>query len=441
MAATRQNLQERTLRTMGPDSLAGQAPTGDNRGFVQVSTLPMGEQDHQGPRAVVEHARTTFTIVGTAHVSKASADEVSELIRSGDYDAVALELCDSRYQNLADPDRMAKMDLFEVLRNGQAGMVAAHLAMGAFQQRVADQSGIEPGAEMKAALHEAESAGLPVTMIDRDIGTTLRRVWRGVSWWQRMQLGSGLFASLLTRETVSPESIEQLKEGDVLESTFAEFAEQSEQLYRPLISERDRYMALRLMESMAGKGYNNVLVVIGAGHLKGLSGHLEGEPAADPVSERESLEQVPPSGRFLRYLPWVVAALVIAGFVIGFSRDTELGVKLVSEWFLINGALSALGSAIALAHPLTIVATFLAAPLTSLNPTVGAGFVAAGVELLLRRPKVADFSNLRHDVIEVRGWWRNRVARTLLIFILSSVGSAAGTYIAGFRIFDQLVGG
>ncbi|MGM0451096.1 MAG: TraB/GumN family protein, partial [Pseudomonadota bacterium] len=345
------------------------------------------------------------------------------------------------YQNLADPDRMAKMDLFEVLRSGRAGMVAAHLAMGAFQQRVAEQSGIEPGAEMKAALSEAEAAGLPVAMIDRDIGTTLRRVWRGVSWWQRMQLGSGLFASLITRDTVSPESIEQLKEGDVLESTFAEFAEQSEQLYRPLISERDRYMALRLMESMAGKGYRNVLVVIGAGHLKGLSGHLEGEPSENPATEREALEQVPAGGRFFHYLPWVVAALVIVGFVIGFSRDTELGFQLVSEWFLINGVLSALGSAIALAHPLTIGATFLAAPLTSLNPTIGAGFVAAGVELLLRRPKVEDFSNLRHDVAEMKGWWRNRVSRTLLIFILSSVGSAAGTYIAGFRIFDQLVGG
>ncbi|TDT43183.1 pheromone shutdown-related protein TraB [Halospina denitrificans] len=401
----------------------------------------MAGTEQTGPRAVVEHHGTTFTLVGTAHVSKASADEVSELIRSGEYDAVALELCDSRYENLSNPDRMASMDLFQVIREGRAGMVAANLAMSAFQQRVAEQSGIEPGAEMRAALHEAEVAGLPVSMVDRDIGTTLKRVWRNVSWWQRMQLGSGLFASLITRETVSPESIEQLKEGDVLESTFAEFAEQSEKLYEPLITERDRYMALRLMEDMADKGYRNVLVVIGAGHLKGLRAHLEGENATNPAAEREALDTIPPGSRFFQYLPWIVAALVIAGFAIGFSRDTELGIQLVTEWFLINGVLSALGSAIALAHPLTIIATFLAAPLTSLNPTIGAGFVAAGVELLVRRPKVEDFSNLKHDVANVKGWWHNRVSRTLMIFILASVGSAAGTYIAGFRIFDQLVGG
>ena len=424
---------------MGTFLVSGGA-LGDNPAFARKS-LSMAGTDQSGPRAVVEHNGTTFTLVGTAHVSKASADEVSELIRSGEYDAVALELCDSRYQNLSDPDRMANMDLFEVIRQGRAGMVAANLAMSAFQQRVAEQSGIEPGAEMKAALHEAEAAGLPVSMVDRDIGTTLKRVWRNVSWWQRMQLGSGLFASLITRETVSPESIEQLKEGDVLESTFAEFAEQSEKLYEPLITERDRYMALRLMEDMADRGYRNVLVVIGAGHLKGLRGHLEGESATDPAAEREALDTIPPGSRFFQYLPWIVAALVIAGFVIGFSRDTQLGVQLVSEWFLINGVLSALGSAIALAHPLTIIATFLAAPLTSLNPTIGAGFVAAGVELLVRRPKVEDFSSLKHDVATVKGWWHNRVSRTLLIFILASVGSAAGTYIAGFRIFDQLVGG
>jgi len=196
---------------------------------------------------------------------------------------------------------------------------------------------------MRAALHEAEAAGLPVSMVDRDIGTTLKRVWRNVSWWQRMQLGSGLFASLITRETVSPESIEQLKEGDVLESTFAEFAEQSEKLYEPLITERDRYMALRLMEDLADRGYRNVLVVIGAGHLKGLRAHLEGENATNPAAEREALDTIPPGSRFFQYLPWIVAALVLAGFAIGFSRDTDLGIQLVTEWFLINGVLSALG--------------------------------------------------------------------------------------------------
>ncbi|TVP54980.1 MAG: TraB/GumN family protein [Halomonadaceae bacterium] len=391
-----------------------------------------------GPMAHIDVNGTRYTLLGTAHVSKASADEVRTLIASGEFDAVALELCESRYNSILKPDNMASMDLFQVIREGKAGMVAASLVMGAFQQRVAAQSGIEPGAEMRAALEEAEKANLPVELIDREIGTTLRRVYHNVPWYQRMNLIAGLFASLVTRETVSAESIEELKEGDVLEATFNEFAEKSERLYQPLIAERDRYMALRLFEERAKAPHKRVLVVIGAGHLKGLKKHLETAAPEHPKVERETLDTTPPKGKVLRAIPWVVAALVITGFIIGFTRNTDLGLQLVAEWFLINGTFSAIGATIALAHPLTILASFLAAPITSLNPTIGAGFVAAGVELMLRKPKVADFSSLRDDVAKLSGWWRNRVSRTLMIFMLASIGSAIGTYVAGFRIFEQL---
>jgi pheromone shutdown-related protein TraB len=365
---------------------------------------------------------------------------VRTLIRSGDFDAVAIELCATRHQSLMQPDAMANLDLFQVIRQGKAGMVAASLALGAFQQRVAEQSGIEPGAEMRAAIEEARQADLPVMLIDREVGITLRRVYRNVPWWQRFTLISGLLASVISRQTVSAEEIERLKQGDVLESTFTEFAEQSEQLYQPLIAERDQYMALRLREENPDGRYRNVLVVIGAGHLKGLGERLREPAPADPDKRREQLDQVPPGSRWLRFIPWIVVGLVLAGFAIGFSRNTELGMQLLGEWFLINGTLAAIGTIIALAHPLTVVATFIAAPFTSLNPTIGAGFVAAGVEIALRRPTVGHFATLRHDVATPRGWWRNRVSRTLLVFILATLGSAMGTYVAGFRIFERLVG-
>lgn len=400
----------------------------------------MSEPANQGPRQIVEIDGTRYTLLGTAHVSKASADEVGELIRSGEFDAVAIELCPTRYQTMTDPDAMARMDLFEVVRSGKAGMVAASLALGAFQQRVAEQSGIEPGAEMRTAIREAKKADLPVMLVDREVGTTLRRIYRNVPWWQRMGLVSGLLASLVSRQTVSQEEIERLKEGDVLESTFTEFAESSEKLYQPLIDERDQYMALRLREETGGKGYRNVLVVVGAGHLKGLTSYLEQADSGDPRPQREALERVPPGSRWLGYFPWIIVALVLTGFAIGFSRNPGLGMQLVGEWFLINGTLSALGAAIALAHPVTIVATFIAAPFTSLNPTIGAGFVAAGVEMTMRRPNVGHFAQLRSDVTTLRGWWRNRVSRTLLVFLLATIGSAIGTYAAGFRIFERLIG-
>ncbi|SEO91510.1 TraB/GumN family protein [Aquisalimonas asiatica] len=392
-----------------------------------------------GPRREVTAGDSQYTLLGTAHVSQASADEVAELIRSGDFDAVAIELCQTRYQSLTNPDSMAQMDLFQVIREGKAGMVAASLALGAYQQRIAEQSGIQPGAEMRAAITEAKAAGIPVMLVDRDIGTTLRRVYHSVPWWQRFGLISGLMASLVSRQDISAEEIERLKEGDVLESTFAEFAERSERLYRPLIAERDSYMALRLREENQNGQYRNVLVVIGAGHLKGLANHLEAPAPAEPARERDALDTVPRKTRWPKAIPWVVVALILSGFAIGFSRNPQLGAQLVGEWFLINGVLSAAATAIAWAHPLTILGTFFAAPLTSLNPTIGAGFVAAGIEMTLRKPTVGDFATLRRDVAALKGWWRNRVSRTLLVFLLATFGSAAGTYIAGFRIFEQLI--
>ncbi|ERS91959.1 TraB/GumN family protein [Halomonas sp. PBN3] len=394
-----------------------------------------------GPRRVIQVGETRYTLLGTAHVSAESAADVRALIRSGEFDAVAIELCDSRHHSLTNPDALGEQDLFQVFRQGKAGVVAASLALGAFQQRLAEQSGIEPGAEMRAALEESRQAKLPLLLIDRDVGVTLRRIYHNVPWWQRFSLFSGLLGSVMSRQEVSAEEIERLKEGDVLESTFSEFAAESERLYTPLISERDRYMVLRLAEDAPPGRYRNVLVVIGAGHMKGMAEHLTAPLPEAPRPEREALEATPPPSKIWKALPWLITALVLTGFAIGFSRNTGLGWQLVAEWFLINGVLSAGATLVALAHPVTVIATFFAAPLTSLNPTIGAGFVAAGVELYLRKPKVRDFSTLRHDVTHLKGWWRNRVSRTLLVFLLATLGSAAGTWIAGFRIAGTLFGG
>ena len=385
-----------------------------------------------GPLKTIQVGSTYYTLLGTAHVSTESANDVRQLIDSGHFDAVAIELCDARHHSMDNPDAMGEQDLFQVFKQGKAGMVAASLALGAFQQRIAEQSGIQPGAEMRAAVEECRTRNLPLLLVDRDVGITLKRIYRNVPWWQRFSLFSGLIGSVLSRQDVSKEDIEKLKEGDMLEATEA--------LYTPLIRERDRYMALRLAEEAPPGRYQNVLVVLGAGHLKGTGEHLETPLPDNPTVERESLEATPPPSKLWKAAPWLITALVITGFVVGFSRNTDLGWQLVIEWFLINGILSGGATIAALAHPVTVIATFFAAPLTSLNPTIGAGFVAAGVELYMRKPKVRDFSTLRHDVTQLKGWWKNRVSRTLLVFILATVGSAIGTWVAGFRIAGALFG-
>ena len=376
------------------------------------------------------------TLLGTAHVSKASAEAVETLISANDYDAIAVELCPSRYNALIDPDSLAKMDLFNVIKSGKAAMVTASLALGAFQQKMADELGIEPGAEMKIAADLAQQSHKPVLLIDREVGTTLKRVYRNVPWWKRMELVSGLLASVMFSEKVSEEDIEKLKEGDVLDATFSQFAESSREIYEPLVNERDQYMAHRIVNDAKSGQYKTMLAVIGAGHLKGIKSYIDSQ--LKNAKSLEELDTLPPSSRWPKIIPWVIVTLVFVGFGIGFNRAPELGWQLVIEWVLINGGLSALGALLATAHPLTIITAFLAAPLTSLNPTVGAGMVTAATEAWARKPRVGDFSTLKRDTVNITGWWKNRVSRTLLVFLFSTIGSAAGTYIAGFRIFEQL---
>lgn len=396
-------------------------------------------QTDQEPLREIRLGESNITLLGTAHISRASAEMVKTLLETRQYDAVAVELCPSRFNALINPDDLAKMDLLKVVKERRVVMVMASLALGAYQQRLAEQFGIEPGAEQREAIRIARESHRPLLLIDREISVTLKRVAGNLSWWKRFGLFAGLIGTIVSKEEVTEEEIEHLKEGDILETTFAEFAEDRQDLYLPLIDERDNYMAARLLQEIEQQGYKNLLAVVGAGHLNGIARYLEAQ-ADTPEAVITLLDREPKPSRWPKSIPWLIVVLVLSGFVIGFYRNPGLGWELVLDWVVINGGLSALGALLAAAHPLTVLTAFLAAPLTSLNPTVGAGMVTAAAEIFLRKPTVADFSQLRHDTTNLRGWWRNRVSRTLLIFFLSTLGSLIGTYVAGFRIFDRLTG-
>ena len=468
--------------------------------MTEASVAPAAQAaPAEQPMAVLSVGGARVTLLGTAHVSRSSAKAVERLIASGEHDAVAIELDPGRLAAITDERSYAKTDLMQVLREGKAGVLAVNLALGAFQQRLADQFGIEPGAEMRAAVAGARERGLPLLLIDRDIGVTLKRLYGGVGWWRRMTLVAGILASAFTNENVGEEEIEKLKEGDVLEATFAEFAESRADLYGPLIAERDEYMAAKLLLALGGDGaprHGSVLAVVGAGHLKGITAALvragaavvstgdealvdgasdEREPAdtgraqvtadhdsaaaapADraaptpgPASTREArdalrarlreLETTPPPSKATKLVPWAILVLVVAGFAVGFLRSPEEGLRLLTDWSIVTATMAGLGTLAALAHPLTIAATAVAAPFTTLNPLLGAGFVAAGVELWVRKPNVGDFERLRRDVTTLKGWWTNRAARVLLVFVLSTLGASAGTFLAGARVFGRLFG-
>ncbi|PVV18967.1 MAG: conjugal transfer protein TraB [gamma proteobacterium symbiont of Ctena orbiculata] len=397
----------------------------------------MAQRDREPQREVIL-GDSKVTLLGTAHVSRSSAEKVQQLLQGGDYDAVAVELCPSRYNALINPDDLAKMDLLKVVKEKRVLMVMTNLALGAYQQRLADQFGISPGEEQREAIRIAQESHRTLLLIDREISTTLKRVAGNLTWWKRFTLFAGILGSILSKEEVSEEEIEHLKEGDILETTFAEFAEDREDLYIPLIDERDQYMAARILQELGSKGHEDLLVVVGAGHMNGIANYLQ-SPMASPDERISQLDEEPKPSRWPKLIPWMIVALVLSGFIIGFQRSPSLGWQLVMDWVVINGGLSALGALLAAAHPLTVVTAFVAAPLTSLNPAIGAGMVTAAAELFLRKPTVADFARLRNDTTSFRGWWKNRVSRTLVIFFFSTLGSAIGTYVAGFRIFERLV--
>lgn len=392
------------------------------------------------PIDIVERDGVRYTVLGTAHVSRASVAAVDAMLDSQSFDAVAVELCDSRFQALAAPERLQQLDLFRVLKDGKAGMVAAQLLLASYQNRLAEQLGIEPGAEMKTAMAGAEARNRPVWLIDRDIGLTVGRAYRAVGFWQRMSMMGGLLGSLLSNEKIDENEIEKLKEGDMLDSAFREFAQQSQPLYEALIAERDAYMAARLRElAQQSPDIRDVLVVIGAGHLQGMTNALREQDAA-PADVLTRLRQPPPPGRWPRWLGYSLIAFVLGGFAWGFLRGGgDVGIELVVTWVLATGVLGAIGCAVAGGHPASIAAAFVASPMTPLHPALASGTVSAGVELWLRKPTVKDFSELRTDLNSWRGWWRNGVARILLNFFLTSLGTAIGVYLAGARMIKALI--
>ncbi|OOG41330.1 TraB/GumN family protein [Rhodanobacter sp. C05] len=389
----------------------------------------------------VQRDGVEYVVLGTAHVSRSSVDAVEALLAHEHFDAVAIELCDSRAQSMRDPEAFKQMDLFKVIRQGKAGMVAASLVLSTFQKRLADQSGIQPGAEMKAAMDGADQRGLPLWLIDREVGTTLKRAWHSVGFLQRFGLLGGLLASVFEREEIDQGEIEKLKQGDLLESAFSEFASESQPLYQSLISERDAFMAARLREDAtrsATSESRRVLVVIGAGHLKGLCELLRTQQD-DPATKVAELAATPPKARWPKWLAAAVVLLVFAAIAFAFHRNAALGTQALLSWVLFTGGFAALGALAAGGHPLSILAAFIAAPIKPFRPGIPAGGISAMAEAWVRRPRVVDFDTLRDDIVHWSGWWKNRVARTLLNFFLVSVGTIIGEYSAGIHIFKSLL--
>lgn len=395
---------------------------------LQIAGQPVVELTRDGVR---------YTLLGTAHVSQASIDAVQAAIDSGRFDAVAVELDEQRHKALTNPDALAQLDLVKVIREKKVAPFAANLALAAYQRRLAEQLGIEPGAELKAAATEAVARGLPLQLIDRDVGITFRRILQGLSWWDRAKLMGGLAGGLFANDEVSADDIERLKEGDMLESSFGEFARDTPSLYATLIDERDRYMAAKLRER--GDGAKHVLAVVGAGHLKGMAKYLAEETRA-PGALTDELVQV----KARRNIPWITMTLMLligGGIVWGyFNGGRALGRELLVQWVAWTASLAGLGALLARGHVLSILAAAISAPLKPFRPGLPPGMFSALAEVHLRKPAYPDFLALRDDAQTLAGWYRNRVCRVVLVFLFTNLGSMLGVWISGAAIASKLLG-
>lgn len=365
-------------------------------------------------------------LVGTAHVSRESVEDVKNIIESENPDAVCVEIDQGRLNSLKDKNRWSKLDIFKIIKQGQSFMLLASLVLSSFQRRMGLETGVSPGDEMKTAVELAESRGIPYYLCDRDIQVTLRRAWAKTSFWGKNKLLASLLGSAFSNEKVSEEELESLKEKDALNSMMEELADYLPDVKTVLIDERDTYLATKIWQSPGKK----IVAVVGAGHMPGIIAHIKSFAKNTETASLDELELIPPKNKITSFLPWLIPVFVIGLIVAGFFiKGPSHALDMFFLWFAVNGGLASLGAIIAGAHPLTILAGLVSAPFTSLTPVVGVGMVTGLVEASLRKPRVSDLENINNDITSFKGFFKNRVTRILLVFFLSSVGSSIGTFI------------
>ncbi len=407
----------------------------------ETSTAPSAnEEEAVAPSAdggyppeveIVDLDGRRIVLVGTAHVSHTSVELVRRVIAEERPDRVCVELDQQRYDSLSKKKQWEALDLKQVIRNKQLPTLLLNLILAAYQKRLGVQLGIQPGTELLEATRVANEHGIPIELCDRDVRLTLRRAARRTSFFRRLMLLSEFLISMFDAPEISEEQIQELKKQDVLNELLEELGQHLPALKEVLIDERDAYLA----ESIRRSQGERLVAVVGAGHLRGIRKALETGEAVD----LKELEKVPPSSPWLKVVAWGIPALILGALLwIGYSRGAEEAGDNLQFWIIANGVPTAFGALIALAHPITILVSMLAAPFTSLTPVIGAGYVAAFVQTWVRPPVVKEFQTVAEDLASPRRWWGNKLLRVFLTFVLTTIGSLVGSAVGGGKILTSL---
>lgn len=372
-----------------------------------------------------------FILVGTAHISQQSADLVRQVIAREKPDCVCVELDSQRYKALSEKQRWETLDLKSVIREKQLSTLLINLLLAAYQKKLGDKLGVMPGVELLEATKVAKEHNIPIVLCDRDVRVTLRRAWHSLSFFKKLALFSTGLAGAFGEHEISEEKLEEIRRKDVLTELMKELGQAMPTLKTVLLDERDTYITQK-MKAAEGK---KIVAVVGAGHVEGILQALKQSGRQD----LKALETIPPVSPVWKWFGWGIPVIILGSIAfIGWDKGLAAAGDNLLFWVLANGIPSSLGALLALGHPLTILSAFLGAPITSLTPLIGAGYVAAFVQAYFQPPLVKEFQNVRDDAVKLKNWWKNKLLRVFLVFIFASLGSFIGTYVGAYEIITNL---
>ncbi len=371
-----------------------------------------------------------IVLIGTAHISKVSKELVRETIENEKPDTICVELDEGRAKSIQDPERWKKTDLKEVIKKKQLATLIANLVLGSYQKRMGEQTGVKPGSELKEAVDLAGEKEIPVVLADRDIKITLRRTWACTPWYRKFSLLGGLFASIFDKTEISEEELAKIKEQDALNSMMQEFGKSFPEVKQVLIDERDQFLASKIKNAPGQK----VIAVVGAGHMKGIAGIIEGDKE---LPSEESISVIPKGAPIWKIIGWAIPLAIVASIIfVGYKAGVEKAGELSLQWAMLTGGGAMLGTIIAGGHPLTILVALVAAPFTGLTPLIGVGFFTALTQVYMRPPRVSEMETLSDDIWQVKRWWKNRVTRVILCFLCPGIPAIIGKILAIFQIYQ-----
>lgn len=373
-------------------------------------------------------------IIGTAHVSQKSVDDVRAAIEEYTPEVVAIELDPSRFRALKrqaqDP---TVQDVLEV-RNFNTLLVQWLLAY--LQRKIGFDVGVAPGAEMKVAIEEAEKRGIAIALVDRDIGITLLRFWNSLGLVGKIKMFWALVVSIAEVDNGEQIDIESLKDQDVIDMVMEEFRKFSPSGARTLIDERDAYIAHQLVLLKAQRPQGKILAVVGAGHQQGITGYLDNPATLPPFDSLIGEPRSLPWGKIFGFAVTGLFLFLLAA--IGFSG---VGLNVLLEaflfWVIIHGLLSALFVLLAGGHPYSALTCFCVAWMTSLNPMLHAGWLGAYVEARVRKPPITDFRKI-YETDSITEMAKIPLFKVVLVAALGNLGSMLGTVLYFIFIFPVL---